>query len=250
MIANIGRDKPLFANFGPAPAGIPYIVVAGTQATLPVRFDIPAQSEPGPYPIPADQPLTAAQLGRDDYPSIVIDRDRWKLYEMNRPQRDGAGWKATCGAVFDLGSSQLRPAGWTSADAAGLPIFPGLVRYDEVVEQKEIKHALRFSCRNIRAAYVAPARHLTSGKNDPNLPPLGMRVRLRADYDISGFPPSAQVILKALKDHGMFLAEGGSDWFVTGTMDARWNDPELKTLTRVKGRDFEVVRMGELQFKR
>lgn len=250
LIASIGLDKTLFPNFGPPPAGIPYIVVAGDQETLPVRFEMARESDPGPYPIPPDQPLLPNQLGQNDYPLIVLDRDHWKLFELNKPQRDGQGWRAYCGAIFDLASGRPRPAGWTSADAAGLPIFPGLVRYDEAIERQAIPHALRFSCRRLRAAYVSPASHLGGGRNDPNLPPLGMRVRLRADFDVSGFPPVAQVILTALKKHGMFLAESGSDWYLGGTSDARWRDPDLKTLTRVKGKDFEVVRMGELRFER
>ncbi|OAI48665.1 hypothetical protein AYO44_06795 [Planctomycetaceae bacterium SCGC AG-212-F19] len=249
LIASIGRDKPLFANFGPPPAGTPYIVVSGEQAAVPVRFEYPGESDPGPYPIPADQPVPPARLGKYDFPMIVLDRDHWKLYEISCPQSDGQGWRGAFGAVFDLGSTRLRPAGWNSADPAGLPIFPGLVRYDEVVEQQSIQHALRFTCRRIRAAYVDPARHSNGTLSDPSLPPMGMRVRLRADFDISGFPPPARVILKALQEYGMFLAEYGTDWYLSGTGDPRWNDPQLKTLTRVKGKDFEVVRMGELHFR-
>ena len=177
---------------------------------------------------------------------IVIDRDAWKLYELYdaRPVNGGASWTAGSGAVFDLGSNALRPAGWTSADAAGLPIFPGLVRYDEVVEQKAIPHALRFTCPVTRRAYVHPARHFASSRTDANLPPMGMRVRLRADFDVSGYPASVQVILRAMKTYGMLLADNGSGWYVSGAPDARWNDEELATLSAVRGRDFQVVRMG------
>lgn len=250
LIASIGRDKTLFASFGQPPAGIPYVVVPGTQSRAAIRFEAAAESDAGPYPIPTELPYTAAQLGKDSWPLLVIDRDNWKLYELNRPQRDAAGWRAYSGAIFDLNSNALRPLGWTSADAAGLPIFPGLVRYDEVVEQKAIRHALRFSASRLRAAWVQPARH--SGSHDPNpaLPPLGMKVRLRADYDVSSFPPSVQVILMALKKHGMILAEYGSDWYISGTADPRWNDKELKTLQRVRGQDFEVVRMGKIETRR
>jgi hypothetical protein len=177
---------------------------------------------------------------------LVIDRDNWKLYELFAAVRDGKGWRASSGAIFDLSSNQLRPAGWTSADAAGLPIFPGLVRYDEVHEHKAITHALRFTCQHSRRAYVWPARHFASRSNDPNLPPMGMRVRLKASYDISKFSPAIQVILTALKKYGMFVADNGGDWFVSGAPDPRWNDEELATLKQVHGKDFEVVRMGRL----
>jgi hypothetical protein len=176
---------------------------------------------------------------------IVIDRDAWKLYELfsARPGADGKSWHAGSGAIFDLSSNKLRPARWTSADAAGLPIFPGLVRYDEAVEKKAILHALRFTCVRTRHAYVPPATHFASRLTDANLPPMGMRVRLRADFDISKFPASAQVILTALKKYGMIVADNGSDWFLSGAPDPRWNDDELNTLKRVKGRDFEVIQM-------
>ncbi|HEY0582899.1 MAG TPA: hypothetical protein VGE94_12005, partial [Chloroflexota bacterium] len=143
-------------------------------------------------------------------------------------------------------SNDLRPAGWTSADAAGLPILPGLVRYDEVVEQGVIAHALRFTVRRTRRAYVPPARHYASRASDPNLPPMGMRVRLRASFDVSPFPPNVQVILTALKTYGMFVADNGSDWYVSGVPDPRWNDDELSTMRHVLGRDFEVVSMDGL----
>ena len=153
------------------------------------------------------------------------------------------------GAIFDLNSNKQRPLGWTSADAAGLPVFPGLVRYDEAVERQEIDHALRFTCVRSRRAFVAPARHFASSHTDENLPPMGMRVRLKASVDITGYPPTAQVILRALKRYGMILADNGSDWFVSGSPDPRWNDDELNTLKRLKGHDFEVVQMGTIVTK-
>jgi hypothetical protein len=176
----------------------------------------------------------------------MIDRDKWMLYELFAayPVDGGKSWKAGSGAIFDLNSNKLRPSGWTSADAAGLPIFPGLVRYDEVMERKAINHALRFTCQRTRHAYVLPATHYASRLVDANLPPMGMRVRLRASFDVTGFPPAAQVILTALKKYGMFLADNGSDWFLSGAPDPRWNDDELHSLKRVKGSDFEVVKMG------
>src|SRR3954470_15939427 len=165
-----------------APNGIPYVVVAGTQGKVPVSFDYADESDPGPYPVPANAPVEGGTNGTGDRHVLVIDRDSWKLYELYdaHPLSGGASWHAGSGAVFDLNSNVLRPAGWTSADAAGLPIFPGLVRYDEAVEQKSIRHALRFTCPVTRRAYVAPARHWASSRTETNLPPMGMRVRLRA----------------------------------------------------------------------
>ncbi len=255
LIAGIGLTKGLHPEFGTvyrgAPNGIPYVVVPGNQPRVPVRFTYADESDPGPYPIPPDAPIEGGPKGTGDRHVLVIDRDHWKLYELfaARPDPETKGWKAGSGAVFDLNSNQLRPAGWTSADAAGLPIFPGLVRYDEVMEQKEIRHALRFTCRRTRRGYVAPARHFASRLTDPSLPPMGMRVRLRAGFDVSRFPPEVQVILRALKKYGMFLADNGSDWFVTGAPDLRWDDERLASLKRVQGREFEVVRMGNVTTK-
>src|SRR5690606_1008396 len=166
------------------------------------------ESDPGPYPVPPDAPVEGGSGADGDRHVLVIDRDNWVLYELfaARPVDGGARWEAGSGAIFDLDSNALRPAGWTSADAAGLPIFPGLVRYDEVVERGEIRHALRFTCPTTRRAYVPPATHWASSSSDPDLPPMGMRVRLRADFDISAFPAEVRVILTALKTYGMFLA--------------------------------------------
>jgi hypothetical protein len=251
LIAACG-DRGLHADFGTvwngAPNGIPYVVVAGTQGRVPVTFDYADESDAGPYPIPADAPIEGGPDGTGDRHVLIIDRDNWKLYELYdaHPVNGGQRWTAGSGAVFDLNSNALRPAGWTSADAAGLPIFPGLVRYDEVVEQKEIRHALRFTCPTTRRAYVHPARHFASSRTDPNLPPMGMRVRLRASFDVSGFSPNVRVILNAMKKHGMLLADNGSGWYVSGAPDPRWSDDELATLSRVRGSDFEVVRMGTI----
>ena len=249
ILKTIGLDKPLHPDFGTtyqgAPNGIPFTVVGSGQARVQVKFQYNDESDPGPYPIPPDAPIEGGPAGKGDRHVLVIDRDAWKLYELfsAHPEAGGKSWSASSGAVFDLSSNQLRPAGWTSADAAGLPIFPGLVRYDEVMEKKAILHALRFTCLRTRRAYVPPATHFASRLTDANLPPMGMRVRLRADFDISKFPPAAQVILTALKKYGMLLADNGSDWFLSGTPDPRWNDDALNTLKRVKGHDFEVIRM-------
>lgn len=228
-----------------APNGIPYIVVEGTQRRVPVTFYYAGESDPGPYPIPPDAPIEGGPGSNGDRHVIVIDRDAWMLYELfdARPVDGGARWTAGSGAIFDLTSNALRPDGWTSADAAGLPIFPGLVRYDEAVELGEIRHALRFTCPLTRRAYVPPARHFASSRSDPELPPMGMRVRLRADFDIAPFPPVVQVILRALKTYGMFLADNGSGWYISGAPDPRWNDVELAALKSVHSSNFEVIRM-------
>jgi hypothetical protein len=249
LVASMGLGTSLHPDFGTvwngAPNGIPYVVVSGSQTKVPVTFTAYGdESDPGPYPAPSDAPVEGGPSGTGDRHVIVIDRDNWKLYELYRAFPGGAGWSAEGGAVFDLNSNALRPAGWTSADAAGLPIFPGLVRYDEVFGRREITHALRFTAARTRRAYVSPARHFASSNTDPNLPPMGMRVRLRASVDISGYTPAMQVILRALKKYGMILADNGSNWYVSGAPDPRWNDSELNTLKGLKGSDFEVVKMG------
>ncbi len=211
LLASIGLEKSLHPDFGTTyrgvPNGIPYIVVPATQPKTPITFRYADESHIGPYPLPADAPIEGGPDSAGDRHVLILDRDNWKLYELYAayPPRGGEGWRAGSGAIFDLNSNKLRPAGWTSADAAGLPILPGLVRYDEVVEEKIIVHALRFTCQRTRRAYAAPATHFASRLTDSALPPMGMRVRLKADYDISGFPPVAQVILKALKKYGMLL---------------------------------------------
>jgi hypothetical protein len=252
LIAACGAGRGLHPDFGTvwngAPNGIPYVVVSGGQGKVPVTFDYDDESDPGPYPIPPKAPIEGGTSGTGDRHVLVIDRDAWKLYELYdaHPVNGGASWRAGSGAVFDLAGNALRPAGWTSADAAGLPIFPGLVRYDEVVEQQEIRHALRFTCPVTRRAYVHPARHFASSRTDAGLPPMGMRVRLRADLDVSGYPPNVQVILRAMQRYGMLLADNGSAWYVSGAPDPRWSDDELATLSRVRSNDFEVVRMGTI----
>ncbi|MGH7472086.1 MAG: hypothetical protein ACRENP_29400, partial [Longimicrobiales bacterium] len=224
------------------------MVVSRTQARVPVTFDYDDESDVGPYPVPANAPIEGGVQSRGDRHVLIIDRDNWRLYELFAayPQNGGQSWHAGSGAVFDLNSNALRPAGWTSADAAGLPVLAGLVRYDEVVERKEIRHALRFTCSTTRRAYTAPARHYASSRTDASYPPMGMRVRLRADYDISGFPQEVQVILTALKRYGMFLADNGSSWFISGAPDPRWSDDNLAAIKRVPSTAFQVVRMGPL----
>jgi hypothetical protein len=249
IVDRIGRATGLHPDFGAdwdgGPFGIPYVVVSGDTPRVPVSFEYEDESDGGPYPIPPGAPIEGGPDATGDRHVLVVDRDDWRLYECFYafPQEDG-GWTAGSGAVFDLASNALRPAGWTSADAAGLPIFPGLVRWDEVVEQGEIRHALRFTCSPTRRGYVAPARHFASSQTDPTLPPMGMRVRLKASFDESGFPPMSRVVLRALKAYGMILADNGGDWFVSGAPDARWDDDDLDALKTVRGGDFEVVQMG------
>lgn len=248
LIASIGLNTGLHPDFGTvwegAPIGIPYIVVPGTQAKQFIKsFWYPDESDSGPYPIPDNPPIEGGNDSDGDRHILMIDKDNWKLYELYAAYPDGNGWTAGSGAIFDLASNDVRPAGWTSADAAGLPIFPGLVRYDEVIEQGEIRHALRFTVKNSRKAYVYPARHYASSNTSSNLPPMGMRVRLKANFDISPFSKNVQVILKAMKTYGMFVADNGSNWYVSGAPDSRWDDDELHQLGNVKGRDFEVVKM-------
>lgn len=250
LIAGMGANTNLHPDFGTvwngAPNGIPYVVVSGTQAKVPLNWTAYGdESDPGPYPIPFDAPIEGGPTSTGDRHVLVIDRDNWKLYELGYafPINNGVSWNANCGAIFDLNSNSLRPAGWTSADAAGLPIFPGLVRYDEVFEQQEIKHAIRFTAQITRRAYVAPARHWASSNTSVNRPPMGMKVRLKASFDISGFTPALQVILRAMKKYGLILADNGSNWYISGAPDMRWSDNELNALKTIKGSSFEVVRM-------
>lgn len=242
----IGLEAHLHPDFGSSDdglwPGIPYVVVSGDERGSPVEFAYADESDRGPYPIPANPPI---EKGGDRH-LLMLDRDHRRLYELFALERVGNRWKAGAGAIFDLDSNRLRPANWTSADAAGLPILPGLVRYDEVVEQGAIEHALRFTAQRTQKAYIHPARHAASRNRDPKLPPMGLRVRLKASFDISGHPKNVQVILTALKKYGMFLADNGGNWFITGAPDRRWNNDELASLKRVKGADLEVVRTGNV----
>jgi hypothetical protein len=252
LIASCGL-RNVHPDFGTvwngAPNGIPYVVVRSGQGMVPVRFDYDDESDPGPYPIPRDAPIEGGANGSGDRHVLVVDIDAWKLYELfdAHPENGGASWRAGSGAVFDLGSNTLRPAGWTSADAAGLPIFPGLVRYDEAVEAGAIEHALRFTCPRTRRGYVEPARHFASSDTSSSLPPMGMRVRLKASFDTTSFSPEIRVILRAMMRYGMFLADNGSGWYVSGAPDPRWSDDRLGELKRVPSSAFEVVRMGAVR---
>jgi len=245
---NVGLHPDFGTVWDGAPNGIPYVVVSGSEGKVPVSFMYASESDPGPYPLPPGAPIEGGASSSGDRHVLVVDRDNWKLYELfdAHPVNGGERWTAGSGAVFDLASNALRPAGWTSADAAGLPIFPGLVRYDEAVEQSEIRHALRFTCPRTRRAYVAPATHWASSSTDASLPPMGMRVRLRADFDVSTYPSEVRVILRAMQRYGMLLADNGSGWYVSGAPDPRWSDDKLATLSHVRSSDFQVVRMGQV----
>ncbi len=244
ILSLIGLTKSLHPDFGAnyngGPFGIPYIVVPDVQPRSVVSFDYASESDAGPYPIPPNPPI---EPGGGDQHLLMVTQAEWKLFELFYLTGAPGAWRAGSGAIFDLATGALRPAGWTSADAAGLPILPGLVRYDEVVELGEIRHALRFTVQISRKAYIAPARHWASANTDPLRPPMGMRVRLKASFDISGYPAAAQVILRALKRYGMMVADNGGDFFLSGTADARWNDAVNETLKQVKVGDFEVVQM-------
>jgi hypothetical protein len=258
LIASIGVNTGLHPDFGAGTdgggiLGIPYIVVRGSQQPVPIDFTESAdQSDPGPYPVPADAPIEGDTLGGlpfgGDRHVLVIDRDANRLYEMfSSFEQAIGGWQAASGAVFHLDSDNVRPTaqpGWTSADAAGLPIFPGLTRYEEA-HAGLIAHALRFTVAQSRAAYVPPANHFASNSNNPNLPPMGMRVRLKAGFAIPrGFSPEVTAILVALKTYGMIVADNGADWFISGAPDPRWNNTDLVTqLRQVSGSNFEVVQI-------
>ena len=261
LIASLGASTSLFADFGSgtwngAPIGIPFVIVPGTQPRVAIHFTQPwGENDPGPYPIPADARVEgedpAVPGSGGDRHVLVIDRDNDRLYELYRAFRNADGsWNAESAALFHLDANNVRPGGqpgWTSADAAGLPIFPGLVRYDEAAAGA-IRHALRFTAAQTRKAWVPPANHAASSSTDPNRPPMGMRVRLKASYVIPAtFSAPTRAILQALKTYGMILADNGSNWYLSGAPDPRWNNASLKSeLRQVKGADFEVVRMDGL----
>jgi hypothetical protein len=245
LIASIGLGTGLHPDFGSglydgSPIGIPYDVVSKTTPRSRVRFDYTDESDKGPYPIPRSVHIEGGRSSTGDRHAILVDKSACRLYELYALYPASGGWKAGSGAIWNLRSNRLRPAGWTSADAAGLPIFPGLARYDEVA-RGVIDHALRFTAARTRRAFVYPARHFASDSSDPTLPPMGLRVRLKANVDISGFPRQARVVLQALKTYGMILADNGSSWFISGAPDPHWSNDDLHTLGRITGADFEVV---------
>jgi hypothetical protein len=259
LIASIGLDRGLHPDFGAglyqgAPIGIPYVVVSGGQPRVNITWTAYGdESDPGPYPVPSGAPIEGGPGSTGDRHVLVIDRDNNRLYELGHAFPGNAGaWSADVGALFHLDSNVVRPGGqpgWTSADAAGLPIFPGLARYEEAARGPGgIAHALRFTVQRSRRAYVPPATHWASSSTDASLPPMGMRVRLKASYVIPPtFSTATRALLTAMKTHGMLVADNGSNWYVSGSPDPRWNNDVLnQELGQVLGRYFEVVRMDGL----
>jgi hypothetical protein len=250
LIASIGPTTGLHADFGSGlwdggPIGIPFDVVSKSTPRSRVRFDYADESDKGPYPIPTTVHIEGGSQSSGDRHALLLDRDACKLYELYDLHGSGSSWTAGSGAIWNLKSNRLRPAGWTSADAAGLPIFAGLARYDEVA-RGVIDHALRFTVERTRRAYVYPARHYASSSDDPSLPPMGLRVRLKASVDISHFPKQARVVLQALKTYGMILADNGSNWYISGAPNPKWSNDDLHTLGQITGSDFEVVDTSSL----
>ncbi len=241
LIRSIGLNTGMHADFGSglwqgSPIGIPITVVRGSQPKVWVRFEYADESDREPYPIPRSVKIE----GGSDRHALIVDRLRCRLYELYALERSGSGWRSGSGAIWSLRSNRLRPGGWTSADAAGLPIMPGLARYDEV-RRGVIDHALRFTASRTRRSYVWPARHFASSSTDPSLPPMGLRVRLKASFDVRPFPRQARIVLTALKRYGMMLADNGSNWYVSGAPSSGWSNEQLHKLGRVRGSDFEVV---------
>jgi len=221
------------------------VTVPGTQPKLPVIFLYDDESDPGPYPIPPNPPIEGNPDGDGDRHILIVDQDNCLLYELYAAHEESDGWYAGSGAIFDLHDYVLRPDGWTSADAAGLAILPGLVRYEEIAAG-EIKHAIRFTVEQTQRAYVWHARHYASSLTGSQYPPMGQRFRLKASFDITGFSPEVQVILQAMKTYGLILADNGSNWFISGAPDERWDNDILRELRQVEGINFEAVDVSSL----
>jgi hypothetical protein len=250
LIQSIGVGTGLHPDFGSglydgAPIGIPFDIVSKQTKRFRVKFGYADESDKGPYPIPKAVHIEGGRASTGDRHAVLIDKDACKLYELYALDPKGGGWTAGSGAIWNLRSNALRPAGWTSADAAGLPIFPGLARYDEVA-RGVINHSLRFTAERTRRQYVYPARHYASASDDPALPPMGLRVRLKASVDISGFPKQARIVLQALKTYGMILADNGSNWYISGAPNPGWSNDDLHSLGRITGSMFEVVDTSSL----
>jgi hypothetical protein len=247
IIGSIGAGTGLHADFGSglwegSPIGIPFDVVSRSTPRARVTFEYDDESDHVGYPIPKGVHVE----GGSDHHALLLDKSACRLYELGGLERRQGRWHAWAGATWSLRSNRVRPAGWTSADAAGLPIFPGLARYDEV-RRGVIDHALRFTVQRTRRAYVYPARHYASNLTSSNLPPMGLRVRLKASFDVRSFPRQARIVLVALKRYGMIVADNGADWYITGAPNRSWSNDQLHTLARVKGSDFEVVETRSLR---
>jgi hypothetical protein len=245
-IASIGLTAHLHPDFGTnATYGIPYTVVGSEQPKVPIKFsEFPEESDPGPYPVPPNAPVEGGGRGGDRH-VLVAQEGTCMLYELYHARKHKRGWRAGSGAVFNLASNALRPEGWTSADAAGLPIFPLLVRYPDVATG-HIDHALRVTVPSTQRGYIHPATHFASSSTDPNLPPMGLRLRLKASYSLAPFHGEALVVLEALKRFGLIVADNGSPWFITGAPDPRWSDEDLEELKQVPGSEFEAVETGPI----
>jgi hypothetical protein len=246
-IASIGLGGHLHADFGSNPSyGIPYTVVGPRQPRVHVVFDeFGEQSDPGLYPIPAGAPIEGAGEAGDRH-VLVLQRGACRLYELYAARRNGSGWVAGSGAVFNLRSNALRPQGWTSADAAGLPILPLLARYPEV-RAGRIDHALRVTVQRTQRGYISPATHFASSSSDASLPPMGLRLRLKASFPLAPFHGEALIVLRALQRYGLIVADNGSSWYITGAPDPRWRDEDLDQLKRVPGSAFEAVQSGPIR---
>jgi hypothetical protein len=248
IVNSIGLQTTMHADFGSGlwdggPIGIPITVVDSSTPLSSVDFEYDDESDAGPYPIPKGVPIEGGPDADGDRHALIVDSETCTLYELFALY---PSWSAGSGAIWDLESNDLRPRGWTSADAAGLPILPGLARYDEVASGS-IDHALRFTVRRSRRAYVYPARHFASQYTSRALPPMGLRLRLRSSFPVWTFPPQARVVLRALKRYGMIVADNGSSWYVSGAPDPGWDNDDLHSLHRVKGSDFRVVATGSLR---
>ena len=247
IVRSIGVDGGVHPDFGSGlyegkPIGIPYTVVPRNQRRSSVRFEYADESDRGPYPIPANPPIE----GGGDRHILMVQRGTCRLYELFAAERSGSSWSAGSGAIFNLRSNRLRPRGWTSADAAGLPILPGLARYDEVA-RGAIRHALRFTVSRSRRAFIYPARHFASSLTGSDLPAMGQRLRLKRSVRASSFPRQARVVATALQRYGMLLADNGSNWYISGAPHPRWDNDDLRALKRLRGRDFEVVDTTKLR---
>lgn len=250
-IHTIGSTRRFHADFGSGlwqggPIGIPYIVIPANQPRVPVTFTWPQESDPGPYPIPANAPIEGGPDSQGDRHILLVDAATARLYEVYNawPNQDGS-WRADAGAIYDLSSHGLRPAGWTSADAAGLPILPGLVRYEEAASEA-ITHAIRFTAPQTRNTYVWPARHQASSLTGVEYPPMGQRFRLKASVNITRFSPVPRAIARAMQTYGLILADNGGGWYASGVPDPRWDNDALHELDVLMGQDFEAVDCSRL----
>lgn len=244
-VTTIGASTAVHADFGAGlwdggPIGIPFVTVPGTQTKYPATFDYADESDPGPYAVPLNAPIEGGSASTGDRHAIAIDTTNCILYELYSSFPQTSSWKAGSGSIYSLTSQALRPEGWTSADAAGLPIFPGLIRYDEILSG-EIRHAIRFTVPRTQKAYVWPARHYASSQTSTAYPPMGARFRLRSTFNISTFSPTNQIILRAMQRYGIILADNGSAWYISGAPDQRWNNDDLHALGSLHGSDFDAV---------